>query len=230
MCHGFTGNMHEYGLFVNAAKKFCENGFTVLRFDFRGANESEGEFVDMTISGEVSDLKKAIDFMLKQNIDKNKIGILGLSLGAVVSVLGWDDRIKSLILWSPASNSKKVFTKAFGKQIIKKIEEKGFFDLQKPSKHGWRTQTSFKVGKNFWEESKKTNIVNNIKSVKCSVLIIQGTSDEVIDYHDSEELFKNANKPKELKLIESADHTFQDSKHEKQVIDFSLDWFNKWLK
>ena len=119
MCHGFTGNMYEHGLFVNTAKKLCKNGFTVLRFDFRGSNESEGKFRDMTISGEVSDLKKAIEFILKQKINKDKIGVLGLSLGAVVSVLGWDERIKALVLLSPAGNNKKCFTNAFGEEMIK---------------------------------------------------------------------------------------------------------------
>lgn len=159
MCHGFTGNMHEHGLFVSAAKKFCENGFAVLRFDFRGSNESEGRFRDMTISGEVSDFKRAIEFSFKQNIDKDKIGVTGLSLGAVVSVLGWTDRVKALVLLSPASNSKKVFTKAFEGKIIKEIEEKGFFDLQRPSRHGWRTETSFKVGKEFGKKPRKQTLL-----------------------------------------------------------------------
>jgi hypothetical protein len=229
MCHGFTGNMHEHGLFINAAKKFCENGFTVLRFDFRGSNESEGKFRDMTISGEVSDLKEAINFILKQSGDKNKIGVLGLSLGAVVSVLGWSKRIKSLVLWSPANNNKKVFINAFGAKTVKQIEEKGFVDLKKPPE-GWRTQTSFEVGKGFLEEAKNTNLINNIKDVKCPILIIQGTGDETVDWHDSKELYDSANQPKEIKLIENADHVYYNPEHERKIIQLSLDWFNKWLK
>ena len=229
MCHGFTGNMHEHGLFVNAAKKFCENGFAVLRFDFRGSNESGGEFVDMTISSEISDLKKAIDFMFKQNIDKSRIGILGLSLGAVVSVLGWDEKIRVLVLLSPTSNNKKSFTNAFGEKTIKEIEEKGFFDLQK-SLEGWRTQTSFEVGKGFWEEAQKTNLINNIKDAKCPILIIQGDADDTVDWHDSKELYDTANKPKKIKIIKNADHVFNNPEHEKKVIQLSLEWFNKWLK
>jgi esterase/lipase len=230
MCHGFTANMNEdHNLFIKIAKKLCENGFTVLRFDFRGSGKSEGEFIDMTISGEVSDLKEAIEFILKQKINKDKIGVLGLSLGSVVSILGWDERIKALVLLSPANDSKKVFIKGFGEKTVKEIEEKGFVDLQKVPE-GWRTQTSFKVGKKFLEEIRKTKLINNIKFVKCPILIIQGKDDEDVDWHDSKELYSLANKPKEIKLIENADHTFDNPEHEKKVIELSLDWFKKYLR
>jgi len=227
MCHGFSGNKNEeHDMFVHAAKKFCESDFTVLRFDFRGLGESEGDFVDMTISEEVSDLKKAIDFISEQGY--NNIGVLGLSLGASVSVLGWNKKIKTLVLWSPANPNEKTFIKAFGKETFKEIEEKGFSDL-KFNKNGWRTQTSFKVGRKFLEDVKKTNIINSIKSVKCSILVIQGTEDEVLDPKDSEEIYIKANKPKEIKLIENANHTFDNPEHENKVIQLSLNWFKKWL-
>jgi len=229
MCHGFTGNMNEdHDLFVHAAKKFCENGFVVLRFDFRGSGKSEGKFIDMTISGEVSDLKKAIDFISSRKINNNRIGVLGLSLGSVVSVLGWNERVKTLVLLSALNDNKKVFINGFGKKTVKEIEEKGFCDLKK-SPEGWRTKTSFNVGKGFWEEVKKTKLVSNIKNVKCPILIIQGTNDKDTDLSDSKELYSAANQPKEIKLIENASHSFDNPEHEKEVIKVSLDWFNKWL-
>ncbi|MFA0780897.1 MAG: hypothetical protein RJAPGHWK_002418, partial [Candidatus Fervidibacter sp.] len=45
MCHGFTGNRIEaHRLFVKAARHFVQHGIAVLRFDFRGSGESEGDF------------------------------------------------------------------------------------------------------------------------------------------------------------------------------------------
>lgn len=134
-----------------------------------------------------------------------------------------------MTLWSPASNNKKAFANAFGTKTIKEIEEKGFFDLQK-SPEGWRTQTSFEVGKGFWEEAKNTNLINNIKNVKCPILIIQGDEDDTVDWHGSKELYNTANQPKEIKIIKNADHVFNNPEHEKEVIKLSLEWFNKWLK
>lgn len=230
MCHGFTGNKgEEHDIFVHAAKKFCENGFAVLRFDFRGSGESEGEFVNMTIAGEVNDLRKAIDFILEQDIDKSKIGVLGLSLGASVSILGWNKMIKTLILWSPVNVTEELFIKSLGEKTCREIEEKGFFDLRF-NENGWKTETSFKIGKEFLKDVRKTNIINGVKSVKCPILLIQGTEDEVIGTEGSKQIYSGANQPKEIKMIEGANHTFDNLEHEKEVIQLSLDWFNKWLK
>ena len=45
-----------------------ERGFTVLRFDFTGLGESEGEFADTNFSTNVDDLRAAISAMRQENI------------------------------------------------------------------------------------------------------------------------------------------------------------------
>lgn len=99
-CHGFTGNRIEsHRLFVHAARELCRKGFVVLRFDFRGSGESEGSFESKTVSGEMSDLKKALDWLQqREEVRRDKIGALGLSLGGAVVLLvaAEDERIKAI--------------------------------------------------------------------------------------------------------------------------------------
>ncbi len=60
MFHGFTGNRTEaHRLFIHVARALSDSGFVVLRFDFRGSGDSDGEFDDMTVPGEVSDAGEA---------------------------------------------------------------------------------------------------------------------------------------------------------------------------
>jgi len=107
LCHGFTGNKIESNkLFVKLARKLCHEDFVVLRFDFRGSGDSEGEFENMTISGELSDLSAAVGFVSTLPVvDANKIGALGLSLGSTVAICtaAEDERIKAVISWSGPS-------------------------------------------------------------------------------------------------------------------------------
>ncbi|MEM0385726.1 MAG: alpha/beta fold hydrolase [Nitrososphaeria archaeon] len=109
-CHGFTGNRIEaHRLFVYAARELCNKGFTVLRFDFRGCGESEGSYNSITISDEVKDLGSAVDFLYNRNeVLKEKIGVVGLSLGGVVSILrtAEDERIKAVCTWSSPGDLK----------------------------------------------------------------------------------------------------------------------------
>jgi len=75
--HGGTmNNKVTYNLFHT----FARNGFSVLRFNFRGVGRSQGEF-DHGI-GELSDAAAALDWLQAQNPDASSYWISGFSFGA----------------------------------------------------------------------------------------------------------------------------------------------------
>jgi len=79
--HGGTmNNKVVYNLF----KGFANNGFSVLRFNFRGVGRSEGEF-DSGI-GELSDAATALDWLQIQNPDATSYWISGFSFGSWLSM------------------------------------------------------------------------------------------------------------------------------------------------
>lgn len=225
MCHGWTGDKAEHGLFTKAAKEFCKNGFAVLRFDFRGSGESEGKFENITFTEEASDLRFAIEFMKRHNINKEKICLLGLSMGGAVSVLIYNPKIRAIVLWSPAIHTKEVFPKLLGEKAIKEIEEKGYYDLYNPFK-----QKSFRITKRFLDEANNLDIPSIFRKIHCPILIVHGTADDTVDLKFSKELAESGGKNKTLEIIEGADHVFNAPQHEKQVITLSLQFFKKWLK
>ncbi|MEM7819264.1 MAG: alpha/beta fold hydrolase [Candidatus Aenigmatarchaeota archaeon] len=227
MCHGFTGNKGDiHNKLYKAAKKFCENGFVVLRFDFRGSGESEGEFVNVTISSEVSDLKIAIGFMQKQGY--KRIGVVGSSLGGTISLIGFNERIKAMVLWNPVTNLRQTFIDSdlIPKENAQRLEKNGFIIFKDN-----RTGKEFKIGKKFWKEIETLDVVKYLKRLKCPVLILHGNKDTVVPLKQSENAMKIiGSEIKELRIINGAEHGFHKASHEKQVIDLTLNWFNKWLK
>src|SRR5690606_42112562 len=71
-----TQNAHNYVLFAhcctcnknflavrNISRALTSKGFGVLRFDFTGLDESEGDFADSNFSGNVEDLLSAALFL-----------------------------------------------------------------------------------------------------------------------------------------------------------------------
>ncbi len=79
--HGGTmNNKVAYNLFHS----FVDNGFSVLRFNFRGVGRSEGEF-DGGI-GELSDAATALDWLQQHNPDSASFWIGGFSFGAWISL------------------------------------------------------------------------------------------------------------------------------------------------
>ena len=109
ICPGFAGNKcGKFRIFVTLAKELAKRGIAVLRFDYRGSGDSEGEFSEITLEGKVIDTIKCLDFLANDpQIDSSRLGLLGRSLGGAIAVLTARryQVIKSLALWAPVFKS-----------------------------------------------------------------------------------------------------------------------------
>lgn len=86
VAYGDYGNMSYYLDYVNF---YISQGFDVLSFDYRGFGKSSDFNIDkdyLYYNEFVLDLVNAINFS-KKNYNYDKIGILGLSMGSIISVL-----------------------------------------------------------------------------------------------------------------------------------------------
>lgn len=77
---GTMNNKVVYNMFHALARQ----GFSVLRFNFRGVGRSQGRF-DSGI-GELSDAATALDWIQQQNPDASSFWITGFSFGAWISM------------------------------------------------------------------------------------------------------------------------------------------------
>ena len=223
MVHGFGGEGLEEE-FEDVANNLCKNGYTVLRFLFSGYEKND--LTDLTISKEMSELKSVIDFLETKNINKEKIGIISQSLGCVVSVLLNDPRVKTMTILAPLINLKEVLSKEFGENKIRELETFGYTTIIR------KDQQKRKLGVSFWNEIKKIDKISKdqIKAINCPLLIIHGTADQTVDYQESETIFKWANEPKQLKLIEGGKHvTIGDLEIRKNVNKYILDFSLKYM-
>ncbi len=99
--HGGTmNNKVTYAIF----KALVNQGFSVLRFNFRGVGKSQGEFDDGI--GELEDATCAMDWVQDQNPESGIFWIAGFSFGAWISMQLMMRRpeIMSFISVSPPAN------------------------------------------------------------------------------------------------------------------------------
>ena len=223
MAHGFKADKDEVGIFTRTAEALCKNGFTVLRFDFAGSGESEGEFVEMTLSSEVEDLKSAIGFM-KGRVYRI-IGLVGASFGGTVSILGVSKDIKALVLWNP--KTRKGGFSSLGrsdKNWRGTLDVKGYFEL-----YGQNTKRFYRVGRPLISELDSIDVFYEAKKIKVPTLILHGRQDTHVPIEDSMELMKFLGKPKKLEIMKGAEHGFHDPDSERIAIRLTLEWFRKYL-
>jgi uncharacterized protein len=98
-CHGFGGGCRGAG-HPELARALEQAGYVVLRFDFRGCAQSDGERGSVICEEEVADLRHAIDFLSAQpGVDAQRLGVIGASLGGSVAIVAAarDPRIKLCI-------------------------------------------------------------------------------------------------------------------------------------
>jgi alpha-beta hydrolase superfamily lysophospholipase len=222
-CHGFTGNRVEaHRLFVRAARRISREGMVAVRFDFRGSGESEGEFENMSVSSEISDLNAVLSFISERGeVVRDKIAVLGLSLGGVVSILtaAQNPVVKAVCTWASPAEFKSL-PDAFGKDL-KTVLEKGYVDL--PS--------GYRVGKSFFTDILKHDVLGSCSKISPRpMLIIHGSEDPIVPVQHAHMLYERAGEPKKLIVINGADHTFNRRDWEDEVIETTTKWFRENLK
>ena len=223
--HGFTGTKVEpHRIFVKTARELADAGFYALRFDFRGSGDSEGNFSEMTIGGEVSDAIKSIDVLTTmQGVDPERIGILGLSMGGCVAacVSGQDARVKSTVMWAslsddPPDRREEILARAKNTPTPEEIAQSN------PNI----------VGKAFYEELPEISPSALIQQFTGALLVIHGSGDDVVPVSHGKryyELMSERNALTALEIIDKGDHTFNTVASEQAVIAKSVAWFQRTL-
>lgn len=125
--NGFAGDRREIKipgtteyLWERLSRILAEQGLASLRIDFRGSGDSDGDFTMTTFSTQISDAIAAISYIrsvLRDWVDWKSIGVLGFSQGGLVgaATAARDERIESLLLWSPVSHAPIVYEGLFTK-------------------------------------------------------------------------------------------------------------------
>ncbi|TNF53889.1 alpha/beta hydrolase [bacterium] len=156
---------------------FNRLGYAVLLIDYQGYGKSEGTPSEKNL---YLDGKASLEWLGKEKkVKPTEIVLFGKSLGSGVAVeLATKDSFKGLILESPFTSIASVARSHFPYK---------FFPV------------SLLLIDKFDNASK-------IHSVDSPLLITHGTEDTIVNKKEGEKLFKKANMPKELYLIEGADH------------------------
>lgn len=214
IAHGFLATK-DRARHIKAAETFSRQGFAVLRFDFGGCGESDETSIN--VEKQVDDLKSAINFVKSKGY-KN-IGLVGESLGGLTSILAYDKKIKTLVLWAPVTKA-KIPTIFKEKKLLEELNKKGFIIHKKDERE-------FKITKEFFIERESVNQQEILSKIKCPVLIMHGDKDDTVPLEHSKEALQYLPKESKLEIIKGGDHKL-DGKID-EIISISLNWFRKYL-
>lgn len=109
MSHPFgEEKLWSHRVFVSCARALAERGYAVLRFDYFGAGDSSGMSADASLASHRADLQAAIRTLEQRMPTVQRIGLIGLRLGASFAALLLESASESLrlrgaplVLWDP---------------------------------------------------------------------------------------------------------------------------------
>jgi uncharacterized protein len=215
--------LHGYGTNKSDILSFAEmlhhHGYNVLVFDFRAHGLTKGK---CTLGyNETRDLAGAVNYLeTRKDIDQNKIGVLGCSMGANVAIIGAanDWRIKAVVADSGFASFEKTITK-FAKL---------FYNLPKypfvpPAIWFAELRAGF-----FAKKADATKYIGMISP--RPVFIIGGANDVRIPPVNQDDLFKAAGEPKQLWIVPEADHLEARSLWPREYEDKVVTFFDKYLQ
>jgi uncharacterized OsmC-like protein/alpha/beta superfamily hydrolase len=217
--HCFTCNKNLLAI-RNIARALNKEGIAVLRFDFTGLGESEGDFVDTNFSSNVNDLVDAAKFV-EDNYMALSI-IIGHSLGGAAAIFAAKqiDSIKAVATIGAPSSPSHV-QHLFGSDV-NDIERDG---VAKVSIGG----REFKLAKQFLDDIESKSMEACIKSLRKPMLVIHSPQDTVVGIQNAKEIYSSAFHPKSFISIDGADHMLSNKKDSNYVGEVIAGWASRYI-
>ncbi|MEG2017885.1 MAG: alpha/beta hydrolase [Clostridium sp.] len=192
LIHGYTGNHFMSLQFVNL---FKDLSYDIFMIDARSHGDSEGSYPTYGIM-EKEDIRLWINHIRSKYPHDITIGLHGQSMGAATSLL-YGEKYKDIdfiIADCPFSDAKQVLCYQFAE--VAHVPPTPIYSLL-------NAYTRYFCGLNFEDSSP----ISNIPKMNIPVLFIHGTSDSIIPFAMSEELYKTkAGSNDELLLVKNAEH------------------------
>lgn len=101
-CHPLAEEkLWTHRVFVSFARRLAARGHAVLRFDYMGNGDSDGDFAQSSLATMTSDVVAAMQ-TLRAETGSEQVGLIGLRMGATVaSLVAEETNVAALVLWSP---------------------------------------------------------------------------------------------------------------------------------
>ena len=197
--HCFTCSK-AFKTIARAASALEARGYAVLRFDFTGLGESEGEFGQTTVTTNVGDIIAATHYMISREL--GPCAVVGHSLGGAAILLA----ARSLpgvraaaVLSSPCSPEH--VRRLFASEDIDQALEAGVVDVDIAGRQ-------FPMSRDFFDDLEKHSPDERIGALGRPLLVVHGTKDSVVDVEEGERIFAAASQPKAFEPVVGADHFY----------------------
>jgi len=197
---------------------FARHGYGILMIDLRAHGESEGDL--LTFGGdEYLDVSAGVDYLqTRPDVDAERIGVMGLSLGASVSILGaaQDIRLAAAVADAPGAVVFKDWPKpdTFYDSLYVPFDKMFFFYLHRID-----------------EVSEPLAILDAVGMIspRPLFLIEETSAGSMLGPRSINQFYAAANEPKQMWIIPDTGHINGLNTHPQEYEEKVIGFFNRYL-
>ena len=182
---------------VRVSRGLAKHNIGVLRFDFTGLGDSQGDFSQSNFESNLADIQAAVGWLTQEHQAPQIL--IGHSLGgaAMMKSCGAIPSAKGIVTLAAPSDTKHL-AKFLGSQNPK-IESEGVGEVT----IGGRTHT---MRKQLLESLANNDLKSAIEKILIPHLIFHSPVDETLAFRHAEEIFAWTGGPKSLITLDGSDH------------------------
>ena len=217
--HCFTCSK-DYKAVAHISRRLAQEGIAVLRFDFTGLGESEGEFAETNFSSNVDDIIAAAAF-LEREYDAPQL-LIGHSLGGTAMLRAAAKIPSSVAVVTIASPFEPQHIAHHLGNVKGKILTEGEAEVLLSGR-------PFTLKKQFIEDAEQINMTATIRNLNRALLILHSPVDKTLHPDHAARIFQTARHPKSFISLDQADHLLSDHRDAIYVADLITVWSKKYL-
>jgi uncharacterized OsmC-like protein/pimeloyl-ACP methyl ester carboxylesterase len=202
------------------SRRLAGAGIAVLRFDFTGLGNSEGDFANTNFSSNIDDLVRAAEFLTAEH--SAPAILIGHSLGgaAVIAAAHRIASVKAIVTIGAPADADHV-TAQFS-DSVETIREHGEAEVSLGGR-------PFTIKKQFLDDIDGRMLEQSLSELKRSVLICHSPVDATVGVENASRLFTAAKHPKSFLSLDDADHLLSRTEDADHVADVVSAWVERYV-
>jgi uncharacterized OsmC-like protein/pimeloyl-ACP methyl ester carboxylesterase len=222
-CYAVFAHCFTCGKDIAAASRIARaltaSGIAVLRFDFTGLGNSDGDFSNTNFSSNLQDLLAAVDF-LRTDYAAPEL-LIGHSLGgaAVLAMASQVPEVKAVVTIGAPHNAEHV-TQNF-QASLSEIDRTGEAQVALGDRQ-------FLIKKQFLEDLDKQPL-GDLGKLRKALLVMHSPLDATVPIDEAEKIYVAARHPKSFISLDDADHLLSRKQDSEYVAAAIAAWVTRYL-
>lgn len=219
LAHCFTCSKNLNAL-VQISRALTGLGVAVLRFDFTGLGESEGEFATTNFSSSVGDLVAAGAFIQEMGLAPEIL--IGHSLGGAAAIRAarrMEDVRAVATVGAP-----------FDPWHVSKLLEASHEEIERAGEAEVHLgDRSFRVRKQLLDDLRGGSLEADLRELRRPLLVMHSPLDQTVGIDNAARIFEAARHPKSFLSLDRADHLLGDHRDARYVASVVAAWASRYL-